>query len=234
VGADGAWSRVRPLVSPATPIYSGIYFVEITIRENVASRPEIAKLVGRGTMFATSDNKCIIAQRNSNCVRIYLGLRTHENWANDCGIDFNVAAKARPFLLALFEDWHPDLKNLIVVCEDEFLVRPLYALPVGHKWEPRKHITLLGDAAHLMAPFSGEGVNLAMQDSLELGLAIANHPEDLATAIAAYEKDLFPRSEIIAAKSSRYKDIMIAADAPAGLLNLFKEFAAKAAAQSPP
>jgi 2-polyprenyl-6-methoxyphenol hydroxylase-like FAD-dependent oxidoreductase len=45
--------------------------------------------------------------------------------------------------------------------------RMLYTLPADHRWETRPNFTLIGDAAHLMLP-SGEGVNLAMINALEL------------------------------------------------------------------
>src|SRR5580704_10037831 len=48
VGADGAWSRVRPIVSEARPIYSGVTFVELGMDDADARQPELARLVGRG------------------------------------------------------------------------------------------------------------------------------------------------------------------------------------------
>lgn len=54
-------------------------------------------------------------------------------------------------------------------------------------------VTLLGDAAHLLAP-NGEGANSAMYDGAELGKAIAEHPGDIETALTQYEEAMFPRS----------------------------------------
>src|SRR6266700_3936208 len=64
VGADGAWSRVRPLLSSALPMYTGVTFIELGIDDVDRQHPSIAQLVGHGTMLAVSGNKGIIAQRN--------------------------------------------------------------------------------------------------------------------------------------------------------------------------
>ncbi len=54
---------------------------------------------------------------------------------------------------------------------------------------------MLGDAAHLMPPFAGEGVNMAMLDALELGLClISDDFDDVQSAIAAYEIEMRART----------------------------------------
>ena len=54
---------------------------------------------------------------------------------------------------------------------------------------------MLGDAAHLMPPFAGEGVNMAMQDALELSECLcSNRFKDVKAAIAAYEMQMRKRA----------------------------------------
>jgi 2-polyprenyl-6-methoxyphenol hydroxylase-like FAD-dependent oxidoreductase len=187
-------SRVRPLISNAKPHYCGVTFVEIQFSDVDDRHPEITQLVGRGTAMVLSDNKGLIGQRNSqNRIRVYIALRVPENWVAESSIDFEQPEQARVCLLQLFADWDNDLLNFIRVCDDNFAPRPLYMLPADHKWETQAGITLLGDAAHLMSPFAGAGVNLAMLDATELALAITDS-DDLNKAIHEYEQKMFARA----------------------------------------
>lgn len=218
VGADGAWSRVRPLLSPAQPAYSGVTFVELSFDDAERRHPGISRLVGNGSMFALADNKGLIAQRNAHDhIRVYVAFRVEDGWQVD-------PADARATLLAMFPDWSPRLRTLLTDCDDDFVVRPLYALPVPHVWESRAGVTLLGDAAHLMSPFSGLGANLAMLDGTDLANAIAGAP-DLETAVRRYEAIMLPRGQEAAEGAAKGLDSAIAADAPRGALEAMAEMA---------
>ncbi|MBE1162199.1 FAD-dependent oxidoreductase [Dyella acidiphila] len=192
VGADGAWSRIRPLVSPYLPQYSGITFIEFGIDEVDHRHPAIAALVGRGKIGVEADGKGLIVQRNGNGhLRGYAVFRVPVAWAEQ---NFDVASPvaARARLLAEFDGWAPEILALIHASNEQMAVRSIHALPVGHQWVHRRGVTLLGDAAHLMSPFGGEGVNAAMLDGSELArqlVACANWDE----AVRRYEAEMFVR-----------------------------------------
>jgi 2-polyprenyl-6-methoxyphenol hydroxylase-like FAD-dependent oxidoreductase len=222
IGADGAWSKVRALVSAAVPAYSGLSFVEIRIPDADALHPDLAAVVGAGLMFALSDEKGIIAHREPNdelCV--YAAVKAP---AGGAGL-------TRELLLGHFGDWDAHLRALIADSDGELIPRPIYTLPVGHRWNRVPAVTLIGDAAHLMSPFAGEGANLAMRDGAELAAAIAEHPGDIEAALTAYESALFPRSEAAAAESAVNLVACFEPNSPEGLLDLFARYEALATAE---
>ncbi|ALM82424.1 NAD(P)/FAD-dependent oxidoreductase [Bordetella sp. N] len=219
VGADGAWSKVRPLLSAARPEYIGRVFIETYLFNcDVHHRPS-AEAVGSGSLFALAPEKGIFAHREPDGVlHTYVSLSKSRDWISS--ID---PARPKQMLERVadeFAGWAPALTALITDGETDPVFRPIHALPDGHRWKRVAGVTLVGDAAHLMAP-SGEGANLAMYDGAELAKAIAASPADLETALAAYEKALFPRSASAAAESADLLEVCFGAEAPHSLVDMF-------------
>jgi len=219
VGADGAWSRVRPLLSEAIPAYVGTSFIETYLFDSVTRHKASAEAVGDGALFALAPGKGIAAHREPNGVlHTYVQLSKPKDWID--GIDFSDPEAALAKVAKEFDGWAPELTALITDGETDPVPRPIYALPVEHRWARVPGVTLLGDAAHLMIP-SGEGANLAMFDGAELGKAIAANPDDVEVALVAYEKDLFPRSASEAVEAEGVLKMCLGADAPQSLVDFF-------------
>ncbi|MEV7159973.1 NAD(P)/FAD-dependent oxidoreductase [Streptomyces misionensis] len=219
IGGDGAWSKVRPLLSHAKPRYTGATFIDIYLYDADERHAAAAEAVGVGAMYALAPGKGIIAHREAgNILHTYVELNRSTEWI--AAIDFTDAAAATARIAAEFDGWAPELTALITDGETVPVARPIHTLPDGHRWERVPGVTLLGDAAHLMPP-SGDGANLAMFDGAELGKAIAAHPNDVEAALTAYEEALFARTEPFYAEAHDMLNLMIGDNAPSGFLDLF-------------
>ncbi|MEU9963405.1 FAD-dependent oxidoreductase [Streptomyces malaysiensis] len=216
VGADGAWSRVRPLLSGATPEYTGVSFIETHLFEGDNRHPTSAKTVGGGTMMALEPGKGILAHRErGGNLHTWVILARPQDWFT--GIDFTDPAAATAQIAREFDGWAPELTALITDGETAPILRNIHTLPVEHQWDRTPGVTLLGDAAHLAAP-NGEGANLALYDGAELGKAIAAHPDDIETALTEYERAMFVRS-VAANAGAPDLHVMLGEGAPHNLIN---------------
>ncbi|MFI2073714.1 FAD-dependent oxidoreductase [Streptomyces triculaminicus] len=191
IGADGAWSRVRPALSDAQPSYAGVTMVEAHFNDVDHRHPGIAHLVGHGTMSAKAGGRSLVMQRNSNGhVRAYITFRGPQGW--HAGLDLADTEAVRARLLVQYQGWHESLLDILRDNEGGFINRPMFVLPVPHSWQRVPGITLLGDAAHLMPP-AGVGANLALLDGAELARAVIDHPT-IDEALDAYESVMLPRA----------------------------------------
>ncbi len=217
VGADGAWSRVRPLLSPATPAYEGVAAVELGFK--AACHTDIAALVGAGKMFATGIDCTLIGQLNGHGnMRGYAAWRMDEDEARSLALAGPEDARARAF--AVFANFAPALSRMIYV-GDLLGVRAIHSLPVGHRWPTRPGLTLLGDAAHVMSPFSGEGVNLALADAVDLADALGSGGG--WPAVTAYENAMAARAAMAAVRARAGLKIAISSDGPADILRHYRQ-----------
>ncbi len=212
VGADGTWSKVRPLVSAEKPAYAGMSYLDLYLHDVDERHADAAKAVGTGAMYALIPGQGFLAHREAgNVIHTYVILNRPLEW-------FAAAETTKARIAAEFEGWAPELVSLITGSDTAPILRSIYQLPDRHRWHRIPGVTLLGDAAHVTVP-GGEGANTAMLDGAELGLAIAAHPE---TAFAAYEDVMFRRSEAEAIAAHETVELIFGAGAPhrlAGLIN---------------
>ena len=223
VGADGAQSRVRPLLTDARPAHIGKNVVEVGIPDIDRTYPDLAAMVGRGTYWVLGGGISLAAQRNGDG-RVRIGVsfyHTGEDWFATSGIPFDDPAAARARLIELLPGWHPRFIALIEACDDLVVPRSIATLPVGLTWPSKPGVTLVGDAAHLMPP-TGQGANMALLDGAELGLALAKHPDDFPAAVKEYEVEMFERAGAAARMSADMHEMLMSPDAAQRLLAFFQ------------
>jgi len=221
VGADGSWSVVRPLLTPNQPVYSGICFFETNISDIDNRFPSLSAAAGPGLVLSLAHNKGIATQRQSHgYLLVYAFLRVPQSWSTSF-------KPTRYAVLDLYRDgWSSDLLEFLRSYDESSLVlRKIHALPVPTTWETHPGLTLIGDAAHLMSPFAGEGVNQAMQDANELAHAIidvVNGANTLSEAVKQYEEKMFERVEEVGKESAANLNLFFEEDSPKGVADKLK------------
>lgn len=205
VGADGAWSKIRNLVTTVQPHYGGIQYLTLDILNASTRYPTLSALVGSGSCFILGSKKGIVSHRGvQDSIRLYIGVSKEDETPFYTSSIVSEAGTLRKALVEspdLFNAWSKQVKNLIFCAVDEtvaaanatemFEPKPMYMLPIGSEWEAQPGIAIIGDAAHLMMPWAGEGVNLALWDSLDLANTIIQS-WDKAESAAEFQRIMTP------------------------------------------
>jgi len=196
IAADGANSKLRPYITPVKPFYAGITVVEGAVYNSAAAIPKMHELLNGGKIFAMGDAKSlIVSSKGDGSLVFYTSFNCSEDWVKTSGISFADKAQVLAWFKQYYTGWDTIWFELFENAGDNFIPRPQYCMPFNQTWETLPNITMLGDAAHLMPPFAGEGVNMAMLDALELGLCLINDDfDDVPSAITAYETEMRARA----------------------------------------
>jgi len=225
IAADGANSKIRPYITPIKPFYSGVTAIEGAVYDSEKNAPKIHELLQGGKIFALDDSKTfVVSSKGDGSLAFYMGLIVNESWTKDSGIDFSDNTQMLAWFKRTFAGWDNIWDELFENASTSFIPRPQYCMPFDQTWQALPNLTMLGDAAHLMPPYAGEGVNMAMLDALELAECLLNKDfPDTHAAIAAYERQMRARASEVAKMTMEQTASM---HSPEGLNNMLAMFTA--------
>lgn len=223
IAADGANSKIRPYITDIRPFYSGITMLEGTIYNASEITPNINTILKGGKIMAFGNEKCILGgQKSNNTIGFYASFKTDENWATDSNLDFSDNTQLLAWFRKEYPEWSTAWNELFENATTPFIPRLIYCMPLDQTWEAKPNLTMLGDAAHVMPPFAGEGVNMAMRDALELSECLASDKfETLQEAISSYETAMRERAAAAAQESLENGELMHSEDALNKMLAFF-------------
>ncbi len=194
IGADGAGSALRAAMNRKHPLDERIEFLdhsykelEIPPTEDGGFRIEANAL----HIWPRGNYMCIALPNDEGTFTVTLFL---PNEGNPSFATTNSGAEAE----ALFARDFPDALALIPNLRRDWEEHPPGLLGTLHlrQWHLQGRAVLLGDAAHAMVPFHGQGMNCAFEDCV----ALARHLQEqdsLAAAFAAFEAERKPNAEAI-------------------------------------
>lgn len=224
IAADGANSKLRKYLTDIAPVYSGLTIVEGNIYNAATNAPDLWKLVKGGKVFALGMEKSIIlSAKGDGSLSFYTGTKETEDWVKTSGINFENKHEIYNWFKERFADWGNEWHELFESDDSYFVPRPQYHFPLDQQWESLPNLTMLGDAAHRIPPYTGEGVNMAMLDAFELAEQLtANDFSEIKTAISRYEKAMCQRAAEITEVTLQSMENMHSKEAFKFLLDTFR------------
>jgi len=195
IAADGANSKVRPYLSDVRPVYSGITLLEGNIHNAERSAPNLYAFAKGGKVMAFDNEQFIgYGTKGDGSIMFVVNFGAPEDWLSKCGINFKDREQVFAWFKKEFAGWSNEWDEFFTNDEVYFIPRPQYYFPFDQNWQAREDLTMIGDAAHRMPPYAGEGANVALQDAFELAECLTDDRyADLKTAISHFEQDMIER-----------------------------------------
>jgi 2-polyprenyl-6-methoxyphenol hydroxylase-like FAD-dependent oxidoreductase len=221
IAGDGANSKIRPYLTNIKPVYSGIIMLEGNVSKEAA--PQIDAIIKGGKIMAFGNTQNILlGQKGNGDLGFYASFKADENWPADSGLDFSDNAQMLQWFKTEYSGWSPVWNELFENAATPFIPRLIYAMPSDQSWKTQANLTLIGDAAHVMPPFAGEGANMAMLDALELSEYLTNDTySTLQEAISNYELHMRKRAAIATQESLENGERMHSEKSLATMLDFF-------------
>jgi kynurenine 3-monooxygenase len=197
IGADGAGSALRVAVSSQIdlgerfePLEHGYKELEIPARDDGGFAIEANAL----HIWPRGNYMCIALPNAEGSFTVTLFMPN----AGNPGFD---SVRTGTDAHALFARDFADALPLIPDLEKDFAANPTGILGTLYldRWHLDGRALLIGDAAHAIVPFHGQGMNCGFEDAVELADLLQDAGNDFATAFAGFQQRRKPNADAIAA-----------------------------------
>lgn len=194
IGADGAGSALRAAMNRKLPLGERIEFLDHSYKElEIPPAADGSFQIEANALhiWPRGNYMCIALPNDEGTFTVTLFL---PNEGEPSFATVRNGAEAEALFQRDFADALPLIPDLRAHWEQHppGLLGTLYL----ERWHQRGKAVLIGDAAHAMVPFHGQGMNCAFEDCVVLARCLAEHP-GTEQAFAAFEAERKPNAAAI-------------------------------------